>query len=455
MACSFDGFSSMRQMMLCAGAPASTPTRTPSMVSSGVSLDMVELRKLNQGNYSSESHILFRGDREACLQQLPWPKFEAMQAMVLEVQSGLRHGHVPEELSTSGRDSLSLQQTLPDSSWEEERASWWAQMQLEGQSNGIITDFDYGELVQNCCGGTYMMRNSRGAQSAVFKPTDEEPFAPSNPKGFIGMMDVESGMKAGVTVGGGAVRECAAFLLDHGGLGAVPCTAMLRITHTTLLAHSEAEVQIKVGSLQRFQQHDCTAEDVGTGGFDLQQLHAIGVLDVRTFNMDRNSDNVLVKLASTSSRSVQLVPIDHGYILPSFKHLEEVHACWLHWPQAKEPYSEEMLDYIDKLDAEKDMRLLRSTLALDEDCLLTLFTGTTLIQTAARKGLTLHQTGMLMVREASDRPSAIEQVVADAVWAAESDGFVSTAVCEDYYASIKLHLKELIGQLVCARLDME
>jgi hypothetical protein len=81
-------------------------------------------------------------------------------------------------------------------------------------------------------------------------------------------------------------------------------------------------VQIKVGSLQRFQQHDCTAEDVGTGGFDLQQLHAIGVLDVRTFNMDRNSDNVLVKLASTSSRSVQLVPIDHGYILPSFKHLE-------------------------------------------------------------------------------------------------------------------------------------
>ena len=132
-----------------------------------------------------------------------------------------------------------------------------------------------------------------------------------------------------------------------------------------------------------------------------------------------------------------------------------MHACWLHWPQAKEPYSEEMLDYIDKLDAEKDMRLLRSTLALDEDCLLTLFTGTTLIQTAARKGLTLHQTGMLMVREASDRPSAIEQVVADAVWAAEYDGFVSTAVCEDYYASIKLHLKELIGQLVCARLDME
>jgi hypothetical protein len=40
------------------------------------------------------------------------------------------------------------------------------------------------------------------------------------------------------------------------------------------------QVQIKVGSLQRFQQHDCTAEDVGTSAFDVTQLHAIGALDV-------------------------------------------------------------------------------------------------------------------------------------------------------------------------------
>jgi hypothetical protein len=49
--------------------------------------------------------------------------------------------------------------------------------------------------------------------------------------------------------------------------------------------------------------------------------YATGVLDVRTFNMDRNSDNILVKMPSSSS-TVQLVPIDHGYILPSYKHLE-------------------------------------------------------------------------------------------------------------------------------------
>ena len=50
------------------------------------------------------------------------------------------------------------------------------------------------------------------------------------------------------------MRECAAFLLDHDGLASVPCTAMLRIAHTTLLADTEAEVQIKVRSLQRLQQ---------------------------------------------------------------------------------------------------------------------------------------------------------------------------------------------------------
>jgi hypothetical protein len=325
VACSFDGIS-LKLRMQCAGSPVCTPTRTPSIVSRGVLLDMVELRKVNKENtknnykYSSESHILFRGSRTACMNQLDERKFHLMNDLVLEVQSGLRHGHVPEELSTSGRDSLSLHTTGRDSvsqdaSWEEGRASWWEQHQGD-------TDFDYGDLVQNCCGGTYMMRNKSGAQTAVFKPTDEEPYAPSNPKGFTGMMDVESGMKAGVTVGGGAARECAAFLLDHDGRGGVPCTAMLRITHTTLQADRPAEVQMKVGSLQRFQLHDCTAEDVGTARFDPTQVHSIGVLDVRTFNMDRNSDNVLVKMASTSSAPVQLVPIDHGYILPSYKHLE-------------------------------------------------------------------------------------------------------------------------------------
>ena len=130
---------------------------------------------MDKGNYSSQSHIIFR-DRTTGLLQLPAPKLKAMEQLVLQVQSGLRHGHAPEELSTSCRDSsrYSRDASLADS-WERERREWWSQHLLspQGQVNGNLTDFDYGELVQNCCGGTYMMRDSHGAKAAVFKPIDE------------------------------------------------------------------------------------------------------------------------------------------------------------------------------------------------------------------------------------------------------------------------------------------
>ena len=96
---------------------------------------------------------------------------------------------------------------------------------------------------------------------------------------------------------------------------------MVHVTHSTLLHGGKAEVQVKSGSLQRFVPHECTAEDVGTSGLDAAQVHAIGVFDVRTFNMDRNSDNVLVRRGADGTVAA-LVPIDHGYILPSYNHLE-------------------------------------------------------------------------------------------------------------------------------------
>ena len=258
-----------------------------------------------------------------------------------------------------------------------------------------------------------MMYNSRGEVAAVFKPIDEEPFAPSNPKGFAGRMDEESGMKRGIPVGGGAVRECAAFLLDGDGRAAVPATTMLRISHTTLLP-DQAEVQIKVGSLQRFCPHECTAEDVGTAGFAAEQVHAIGGFDARTFNMDRNSDNLLVTCYGGRRSARALVPIDHGYILPSVLHLEEVQVCWLHWPQAHEPFSPSTLEAIAAIDAHAEAAMLRATLGLGEEALMSLFLGTALVQAGAKAGLTLHEIGMLSA-PGPDGPSAVEGLVAAAL----------------------------------------
>jgi len=96
------------------------------------------------------------------------------------------------------------------------------------------------------------------------------------------------------------------------------------------------------------------------------------------------------------------------------------------------------------------MELLRSTLALPEESLLTLFIGTTLIKAAAANGLTLHETGMLMIRERPDCPSAIEHVVAEAEFLSEADA-LDGGMCDGFYESMKLHLKELLVQVVLAR----
>lgn len=39
------------------------------------------------------------------------------------------------------------------------------------------------------------------------------------------------------------------------------------------------------------------------------------------------------------------------------------------WPQANEPFDQETLDYISKLDIEADLNMLRSTLGIREECL--------------------------------------------------------------------------------------
>ena len=63
---------------------------------------------------------------------------------------------------------------------------------------------------------------------AVFKPIDEEAFAPNNPRGNIGPFGSET-FKTGVLSGEGCIREVAAFLLDRDGFSSVPPTTMFQI----------------------------------------------------------------------------------------------------------------------------------------------------------------------------------------------------------------------------------
>jgi hypothetical protein len=56
---------------------------------------------------------------------------------------------------------------------------------------------------------------------AVFKPIDEEQFAPNNPRQFRGNFG-DATFRKGVRSGEQTIRELAAFLLDHGGFSKVP-----------------------------------------------------------------------------------------------------------------------------------------------------------------------------------------------------------------------------------------
>jgi len=80
-------------------------------------------------------------------------------------------------------------------------------------------------------GGTYVFADEAGRPAALVKPVDEEPLGPNNGKGWSGRALGEPGLKPTVRVGEAAMREVAAFLLDHGGYARVPPTVLVRVQH--------------------------------------------------------------------------------------------------------------------------------------------------------------------------------------------------------------------------------
>ena len=81
--------------------------------------------------------------------------------------------------------------------------------------NAIISDINP-ILVSGRLGGAYYFKNCQGECVAIVKPTDEEPFAPNNRKGFIGKTLGQLGLKRSICVGKTSFREVVAYLLDYG-----------------------------------------------------------------------------------------------------------------------------------------------------------------------------------------------------------------------------------------------
>ena len=204
-------------------------------------------------------------------------------------------------------------------------------------------------LAMEGTGGTYFLRSPNKQNIAVFKAEDEEPFAPANPRGYQGVMG-GAGFRAGLLSGEGAVREVAAYLMDHDGVSGVPATTRVELSKSAFKDKRAGNVSVKrlsnglsylanptafsasfssenvaalargtsaageqaalmrtssslefadgstkIGSLQAYVEYDELAGDVAPQLFPAREVQKIAILDMRLFNIDRNEANILVQ----------------------------------------------------------------------------------------------------------------------------------------------------------------
>jgi len=282
-------------------------------------------------------------------------------------------------------------------------------------------------------GGTYLMQDAYSQEYvSVFKPIDEEPMAINNPRGLPVSMNGE-GLKRGTKVGEGAVREIAAYILDHPksgprsltgelmGFAGVPPTIMVQCLHKEFNhpeGYEHVQKNAKIGSLQMFFKNEGSCEDFGPSAFPVEEVHKISVFDIRMANADRHAGNVL--LSKGEDGQTVLIPIDHGYCLPD--KFEDCTFDWLYWPQAKQPYSLDTVEYINSLDAEQDIALLKfHGWDIPLECANTLRISTMLLKKGVQRGLAPYAIGSIMCRENINKESVIEEILREAQDSSSSD----------------------------------
>ena len=59
--------------------------------------------------------------------------------------------------------------------------------------------------------------------------------------------------------------------------------------------NKENQLKTKHGSLQEFVESNDIVGNMGSNQFDIEEVHKIGILDIRILNCDRNEANILVR----------------------------------------------------------------------------------------------------------------------------------------------------------------
>jgi hypothetical protein len=317
----------------------------------------------------------------------------------------------------------------------------------------------------DCTGGVYFFKTTSGDKVAVFKPSDEEQGMPSNPKGHAG--NGEEGLRPFFRPGQGYIRETAAYLMDFKNFCQVPPTTIVHCEHScfhylTMQNGLKLHMYPKVGSLQSFVHAGDTFEDISPSLIGVLELQKIAILDIRLLNCDRNSSNILAvrkalpntfhngtrcrrdsrsssmgsyttdeygimscgevefnlfqedegsSAASTGADMFELIPIDHGYCIPSRLKIDELDWIWFYCPQIAQEVDPEIRRYVDSLDVEQLVGDLEDQLKIDEYSCFLLRLAHRVLASGIADGLTLFDIAQIVARTDEDRPSLLEKVV--------------------------------------------
>eukprot|EP00754_Rhynchopus_humris_P012578 Rhum_TRINITY_DN14297_c22_g1::Rhum_TRINITY_DN14297_c22_g1_i1::g.78799::m.78799 len=266
------------------------------------------------------------------------------------------------------------------------------------RSSALLTPVD-----DDCVSGTFILKTRLG--SAVVKPAALEAAARLNPKGHT------SGAKEGFAPELGYRREV--FAAEVGAFAGVPETVEVAVPGR-LLGVSAAggdEGASYASSAQAFVPGCSQSWDAGPGGYSTEDVHRIGILDLRLLNCDRHGGNILVKDAERDAEGKRrLVPIDHGYTLPT--HIADLDYEWQHWPQSKKAFSDDLLAYVAAIDVEAEAAAAERC-GIEADAVALFKAATLVVQIGCAQGLTLSELAAFFRRERVTEESGLEMLCSE------------------------------------------
>jgi hypothetical protein len=109
-----------------------------------------------------------------------------------------------------------------------------------------------------------------------------------------------------------------------------------------------------------------------------------------------------------------LIPIDHGYCLPSRLLINEIDWAWFYYPQVDRPVNEEIKKYLKELDLEALLREVLQQVSLSRESIFLSRISHQLVVGGVASGLTLYDIAMIVARVKDDVPSPLERAINEA-----------------------------------------